>query len=249
MATEKRLVAKSKLVAIADALRSQTGETGDIKLDAMPAKIAALSMATEEWRECWLEKPRTASNALYIDTGVMADINHKLIYRCSSSASQMSTPFNSCSASGPRYGVNFLPNSNKLQLYWGGYSNTNITIDRGTLDVVQDMLITQSRSGISIAGYTAAGTATTWEQSYTANAGSGSIENYKLFTYARNNQIHYGLFRRAEIQNLSGETICTITPEINNHFVARLKIEQSGVITYVPVPAGFICHLDNEAAA
>ena len=123
----------------------------------------------------------------------------------------------------------------------------NITIDRGTLDVVQEMTITQTSGWISIRGATAGGTDTTWSSEYTAAVASGGNENYKLFTYARNVNIHFGLFRRAEIRNAADETIATVVPEISSSFVARLKITEGGNARYVAIPAGFICHVGNGA--
>lgn len=245
-----KLFDMAHITAIADAIRAKTGEYGLMTVEQMPAKIAAITTAAPEtWRACWLEKPKNSPTSLFLDTGIASDFEHKLIVKCRSAAAQMSAPFNACGSSGPRYGLNFLPSSNKLQLYWGGYSNTNLTVERGTLDVVQEMNITQNKSGITISGFTSGGNATTWNQDYSATTASGTNENYKLFTYAKNASIHFGLFRRAEIQNASGETIATIVPEISNSFVARLKITEGENVRYVPVPAGFICHLDNEAAS
>ena len=239
----------AQVTAVADAIRAKTGETGTMTVAQMPEKIAAITTdAPEVWRECWLEKPKGSPTTLFIDTGITSNFEHKLIVKCRSAAAQMSAPFNACPSSGARYGINFLPSSNKLQVYWGNYADTNLTVERGTLDVVQEMNVTQTKSGITINGFTSGGNATTWSNTYTATTASGEV-TYKLFTYARNTSIHYGLFRRAEIRNAADETLFVIVPEINNRFEARLKITEGDATSYVAIPAGFVCHIDNDAAA
>ena len=242
------LYSEESIAAIADAIRAKDGISTMMTVGDMAERVAAIPTQAEIWKECWLEKPKNAPTTLFIDTGIQSNFEHKLIVKCRSAAAQMSAPFNACGSSGPRYGINFLPSSNKLQLYWGGYVDTNLTIERGTLDVVQEMNITQTKTGITINGFTSGGNATTWNQTYSATTASGTNENYKLFTYAKNASIHFGLFRSAEIQNASGETIATVVPEISNSFVARLKITEGDASRYVAIPAGFVCHLDNEAA-
>lgn len=239
----------AEITAVADAIRAKKGTSNTMKVSEMPAEIASIpSGSPEVWKECWLEKPKGSPTTLFIDTGITADPNHELTLTVRSSAAEMSAPFNSCTDSGNRYGINFLPGTNKVQLFWGTYANTSISVTRDSLDVVQPMIITQNKSGISISGYGSGGNVKTWSQTYTG-AGSGTNATYKLFTYARNTGIHFGLFRSAEIKNASSETIATIVPEVDNNFVARLKITEGENVRYVPVAAGFVCHVDNVAAS
>ena len=185
-----KLYTEESVAAIADAIRAKDGTSSTMTVGEMAARVAAIPTGDPEvWVPCWIEKPKNAPQSLHVDTGVMANINYKMVFTCRSSIGQMSAPFNSCASSGPRYGINFLPNSNKVQIYWGGYADTGVTVDRTELDVTNDMVITQNRNGISIDGFNASGGAVTWTRTYTANAGSGTIENYNLFTYARNTSI------------------------------------------------------------
>ena len=242
----------AQVQAVGNAIRAKTGKSADMTVAQMPAEIANIPTGDPEiWKPCWIEKPSNAPQTLHIDTGVMANINYKMVFTCRSSIGQMSAPFNSCASSGPRYGINFLPNSNRVQIYWGGYADTGVTVDRTELDVTNDMVITQNRNGITIDGFNSNAVAVSWTREYTANAGSGTIENYKLFTYARNTSIHFGLFKNALIYDVNDTLIYSIVAEMNNKFQARLRVtdEQTSAETFVPVPAGFICHVDNEAAA
>ena len=240
----------AEITAVADAIRAKTGKSATMKVSEMPAEIASIPTGSpEEWRECWLEKPKDSPTTLFIDTGVKASSSYSMVYTCRSSAAQMSAPFNSCSSSGNRYGVNFLPTSNKLQLYWGTWADTNYTVDRGTLDVVQQMVITQTYSNISITGSTSSGSSVTLNIA-SAGTASGDGDNYKLFTYARNTSIHFGLFRRAQIKH-GTDNIAIIVPEVSSLFRARLKITEgnNNTVRYVDIPAGFVCHVDNEVAS
>lgn len=236
--------------AVADAIRAKTGKAALMTIGEMPDEIASISGGSEVWKECWIEKPKPSPTSLFIDTGITANFNDELVVTCRCGVGAMSSVFNACGESpSTRQGVNFLPNSNKLQLYWGGWSNTNISVDRVDLDVTNTMVITQNKDGITIQGVTANDAATTWTQAYTATGNSAPTLPYRLFVYARNAEIHYGLFRKAEIYR-SGALAYTIVPEVSNSFTARLKITAAGAEpTYIPIAAGFICHVDNEVAA
>ena len=80
------------------------------------------------------------------------------------------------------------------------------------------------------------------------------MQPYRLFIYDRNTEIKFGLFRKAVIRKDANSLIYTIVPEVSNNFAARLKIirkdfGEDETVTYVPVPAGFVCHVDNVASA
>ena len=247
----------TQMKALADAIRAKDGSTEDLTIEQMTAHIEALTTGpvASGWRECWLEKPGGTTADLFIDTGIPASFEHELSITCRSGVARMSAPFNATDTTGDknRCGINFLPTSNKLQVYWGSYADTGLTVDRTELDVTNTMVITQNKNGVSIQGFVAGGTETSWGTAYTATGGSPT-STYKLFTYPRNTSIHFGLFRRAVISSDGGYETITIVPEVSNIFTARLKITKHvlddgavDVITYVPVPAGFICHVDNEA--
>lgn len=246
----------AQVTAVADAIRAKTGKSATMTVAEMPAEIASIpSGGTEVWKECWLEKPKS-SPTVFLDTGIRATFNDELEVTCRCSIGSMSACFNACGSSGTRNGMNFLPNSNRAQVFWGGYANTNITIDRVNLDVTNDMVITQNSSGVSIAGFNSNGAAVTWDNPYTATGTSAPAQPYRLFIYDRNVDIKYGLFRKAVIVQDGGYQTFTIVPEVSNNFTARLKITNhvldegsEDIITYVPVPAGFVCHVDNVASA
>ena len=242
--------------AVCDAVRAQTGKTGQLKMSELPAEIASIASgsAAETWKECWLEKPKNLPAATFVDTGITASFDDEIKVTCRCSIGQMSAPFNAAGASGTRMGMNFLPNSNRAQVYWGGYADTNVTIERAELDVTNVMVITQNSAGVTIAGFNAAGNAVTWNKEYTATGNAAPSQPYRLFTYDRNNTIHFGLFRRAEVWKDAGAFIYTVVPEVSSDFTARLKITRkdpaaSETVSYVPVPAGFICHVAGEEAA
>lgn len=240
--------------AVADAIRAKTGKSATMTVAEMPAEIASIpSGGTEEWKECWLEKPKSAPD-VFINTGISAAFTDKLEVTCRCSIGSMSACFNACGSSGTRNGMNFLPNNNRAQAFWGGYANTSITIDRVNLDVTNTMVITQNSSGVSIAGFNSNGAAVTWQNSYTASGTSLPSQPYRLFIYDRNADIKFGLFRKAIVNKEGGSIIHTIVPEVSNNFTARLKITRRNLsgeetVRYVAVPAGFICHVDNVEAA
>ncbi len=240
--------------AVADAIRAKTGKSETMTVAEMPAEIASIpSGGTEVWKECWLEKPKS-SPSVFIDTGIAAAFDDELEVTCRCSIGSMSACFNACGSSGTRNGMNFLPNGNKAQVFWGNYSNTNITIDRVNLDVTNTMVITQNSSGVSIAGFNSNGTAVTWNNSYTATGTSAPQQPYRLFIYDRNVDIKFGLFRKAVIRKDQSSVVYTVVPEVSNNFTARLKITRqlssgSENVSYIPIDAGFICHVDNVASA
>lgn len=240
--------------AVADAIRAKTGKTETMTVAEMPAEIATIpSGSTEVWKECWLEKPKS-SPSVFIDTGIAAAFDDELEVTCRCSIGSMSACFNACGSSGTRNGINFLPNSNKAQVFWGSYANTNITIDRVNLDVTNTMVITQNSAGVSIAGFNSNGAAVTWSETYAATGTAAPAQPYRLFIYDRNADIKFGLFRKAVIGKDQNSVIYTVVPEVSNNFTARLKITRrissgSETVSYVPVSAGFICHVDNVASA
>ena len=240
--------------AVCDAVRAKNGETTQYKMSELPAAIAAIpSGGVEVWKECWLEKPKSYPD-VFINTGITAAFTDQLEVTCRCSIGSMSACFNACGSSGTRMGMNFLPNSNKAQVFWGDYSNTNVTIDRVNLDVTNTMVITQKSSGVSIAGFNSNGAAVTWSNNYNASGTALPGQPYRLFIYDRNADIKFGLFRKAVVNKSSGSIIHTIVPEVSNNFTARLKITRRNLsgeetVRYVAVPAGFICHVDNEASA
>lgn len=240
--------------AVCDAVRAKNGETAQYKMSELPAAITAIpSGGVEVWKECWLEKPKS-SPSVFIDTGIAAAFDDELEVTCRCSIGSMSACFNACGSSGTRNGVNFLPNGNKAQVFWGGYANTNITIDRVNLDVTNTMVITQNSVGVSIAGFNSNGAAVTWSETYTATGTAAPAQPYRLFIYDRNADIKFGLFRKAVIGKDQNSVIYTVVPEVSNNFTVRLKITRrissgSETVSYVPVSAGFICHVDNVASA
>ena len=243
----------AQVQAVGNAIRAKTGKSATMTVAEMPAEIASIpSGGTEVWKECWLEKPKSSPN-VFIDTGIAAAFTDELEVTCRCSIGSMSACFNACGISGTRNGINFLPNSNKAQAFWGGYANTSITIDRVNLDVTNDMVVTQNSAGVSIAGFNSNGAAVTWDNPYAATGTAAPAQPYRLFIYDRNTEIKYGLFRKAIIRKDANSDIYTIVPEVSNSFTARLKITRKAfgedeTVTYVPVPPGFICHVDNVEA-
>ena len=239
--------------AVAAAIRAKTGKSETMTVAEMPAEISSIPTGgTEVWKECWIEKPKS-SPSVFIDTGIAAAFDDELKVTCRCSIGSMSSCFNACGSSGTRNGMNFLPNGNKAQVFWGNYANTNITIDRVNLDVTNTMVITQNSSGVSISGFNSNGSAVTWDNSYTASGTSVPSQPYRLFIYDRNADIKYGLFRKAVISKDQNSVIYTVVPEVSNNFTARLKITRtlsngSENVTYIPIDAGFICHVDNVAS-
>ena len=151
-----------------------------------------------------------------------------------------------------RVTLNFLPTSNRLQVYWGSYADTSLIVDRVDLDVTNDMVINQNKTGITIDGKVAGGGDTTWSTTYVAT-GSSPTSTYKLFTYSRNTSIHFGLFRSAVIRNYNpennnGDPLYTIVPEVSEGFTGRLKITDHTLNTtrYVDIPDGFIYHVEGN---
>ena len=240
---------------VCDAVRAQTGKTGQLKMSELPAEIASIASgsAAETWKECWLEKPKATPQTVFIDTGIAAAFDDEIEVTCRCSIGSMSACFNAAGSSGTRMGMNFLPNNNRAQVFWGGYADTNITIDRAALDVTNTTVVTQNAAGVSIAGFNSNGVAATWENTYTATGNAAPSQPYRLFVYDRNKDIHYGLFRKAIVRKDAGSVVYTIVPEVSNNFTARLKITRrlisdTETVSYVAVPAGFLCHVDNEAA-
>lgn len=239
--------------AVCDAVRARNGETTQYKMSELPAAIDAIpSCGTEVWKECWLEKSKSSPD-VFIDTGIAAAFDDELEVTCRCSIGSMSACFNACGSAGTRNGMNFLPNGNKAQVFWGAYANTNITIDRVNLDVTNTMVITQNSSGVSISGFNSNGSAVTWDNPYTATGTSAPSQPYRLFIYDRNADIKYGLFRKAVIGKDQNSVVYTIVPEVSNNLTARLKITRrlssgSETVTYIPISAGFICHVDNVEA-
>lgn len=247
----------TQMKALADAIRAKAGSTGDLTIEQMTAAVTGLSTGggtASVWKECWLEKPKALPNTTFVNTGIAAAFEDELEVTCRSSIGLMSACFNAAGSSGTRMGINFLPNSNKAQAYWGSYANTSITIDRTELDVTNTMTIKQNKTGVIINGINAAGTTVTWTNEYTATGTAAPSEPYKLFTYARNESIHYGVFRKAIVRKDQNSVVYTIVPEVSNIFTARLKITRKVVdtgnetISYVDVPAGFICYVDTVGA-
>ena len=244
----------AQVQAVGNAIRAKTGKSETMTVAEMPAEIASIPSGGEEvWKECWLEKPKSSPD-VFINTGISAAFTDEIEVTCRCSIGSMSACFNACGSSGTRMGINFLPNSNKAQVFWGGYANTSITIDRVNLDVTNTMVITQNSSGVSIAGFNSNGAAVTWSETYTATGTSAPAQPYRLFIYDRNADIKYGLFRKAVIGKDQNSVVYTIVPEVSNSFTARLKITRrlssgSETVTYIPISAGFICHVDNVGAA
>lgn len=244
----------AQVSAVADAIRAKTGKSETMTVAEMPAEIASIPSGSDEvWKECWLEKPRSIPD-VFIDTGIQAAFSDELEVTCRCSIGAMSACFNAAGSSGTRMGINFLPNSNKAQAFWGSYANTNITIERANLDVTNTMVITQNSSGVSIAGFNSNASEVIWDNQYTATGTAAPSQPYRIFIYDRNTDIKYGLFRKAIVRKDANSLIYTIVPEVSSSFTARLKITRKAfgedeTVSYVPVPAGFICHVDNEAAA
>lgn len=242
----------AQIGAVADAIRAKTGKTTLMTVGEMPDEIASISSGSEVWKECWLEKPKS-SPSVFVATDIAAKFTDELEVTCRCSIGSMSACFNACGSSGTRNGINFLPNSNKAQVFWGGYANTDITIDRVNLDVTNDMVITQNSTGVSIVGFNSNGAAVTWDNPYRATGTVVPTQPYRLFIYDRNADIKFGLFRKAIVRKDANSLIYTIVPEVSNSFTARLKITktESGVdtVTYIPIGAGFICHVDNVVSA
>lgn len=240
-----------QFAAVCDAVRAQTGKTGQLKMSELPDEIASISGGSEIWRECWLEKPLDAPQTLFIELPLYGYNKDIIDVTCRAFPGKMAAPFNSTKTSGERQGFNILSESNKLQVYWGNYSDTNVILDRGTqIDLNQTITVTQSRDGISISGCTKNGGEGRFSINHTSQgAAYDTQETYKIFHYARNTDIHHGLFRRAQILRRTSYEIIDIVPEISSNFTARIRItSDSGEEQYVPVPHGFICHVDNESA-
>lgn len=244
----------AQVTAVADAIRAKTGKSATMTVAEMPAEIASISGGgTEVWKECWLEKPKS-SPSVFLDTGIAAAFTDELEVTCRCSIGSMSACFNACGSSGTRNGINFLPNSNKVQAFWGDYANVNITIDRVNLDVTNTMVITQNSTGVSIAGFNSNGAAVNWDNPYTATGTAVPAQPYRLFIYDRNTDIKFGLFRKTIVRKDANSLIYTVVPEVSNNFTARLKITRKAfgeeeTVSYVPVSAGFVCHVDNVAAS
>lgn len=241
------------ITAIADAIRAKTGEGGLMTVQQMPAAIAAIAAGGGEtvWKECWLEKPPDAPAALGIDTGIAANFDGRLTVKCRTTIGFMSAPFIAAESSGDRYGVNFLPGGNKLQIFWGSHSDINVTVDRTAFDFTNIIEYTMDRNGLSMTGFKSSGVAATHAVEYSASASGGAAPTFKLFTYARNADINKGIFRKAQIYEGGDTPAYTVVPEVSSSFTARLKITDHALDTvrYVPVPAGFLCHVAGEEAA
>lgn len=241
--------------AIADAIRAKDGDATPMTVAQMPARIAAIEGGTETWRECWLEKPLGAPASLGIDTNIPADFGDELRVECRTTIGAMSAPFIAAASSGNRYGINFLPSGNRIQVFWGSFNNTNITLDRSEYDLTNRVNYTMNAAGVSIDCYTAGGADASYSLEFSATHGSGTEPTYKLFSYPRNADINKGVFGRAVISKDAGSVHYVVIPEVSSKFNARLCIyralpgDDGKIFSTIPLPAGFICHVTNKAAA
>ena len=228
------------VTAVGDAIRAKTGDAASMTVEQMPSKIVGL-LAPDE-REVFLEKPITAPTTLFIDTGVYGGMEHTIEVKCRAFPGKMAAPFNSSTSNGGRQGFNMLSESNKLQVYWGGWSNTNVTLDRATeIDLNQTITVTQNKSGITVAGSKKNGGAGSYSLAYTAT-GTASTQTYKIFNYARNAEIHHGMLREAKVYDAGGVLIHDFVPVLKNDWTIYLldKVTNERQV----LPAGYIAHLD-----
>ena len=229
--------------ATVDAYRGVTGSTAPVTMGQMPGLVAGL-LAPDE-REVFLEKPLDAAKSLFIDTGVAGHLLHTIEVTCRAFPGFMAAPFNSSTESGGRQGFNLLSESGKVQTYWGGWSNMNVqpaTLEGGSsISLNRTFTIRQNRSGWTLTQRQVNGSISTVSFPY-SSSGSASTETYKIFNYARNAEIHHGLFREAKIFDASDALLHDFVPVLRRDWTLALLDKVTGSVQ--PLPAGFIAHLD-----
>lgn len=231
------------IAAIADAIRDRCDIIDTMTVQEMPAYIMTLAQLQTE-REVWLEKPTTAPAALGMDTGITADLYDRIVVTIKTQEGQMACPFNAFTNTSQRIGVSLLGASNKVQLYWGTWSNTSLQPSTDQIDVTQELTYTAHAGGFT---FTQAGKSG-WSNAGTINGAAGNAINstYKLFTYGGNANMCRGFFREAKIYrrtSTSGDGTLTydLVPMVNKYGEVYIfdKVSQTKLLD---VPEGFVTH-------
>ena len=233
MAAEKRLVTKSKLTAIGDALRAHTSETGDIKLHEMPARIAAL--LPKGSREVWLHANQQQTG-LTIDTGIAADMEHTLEVVCYGNIYSTSTPFGSYTSNASRQILNLLTSSNKIRFAWGNSGLKEYVHEITEFSMWRPMVVRFNKSGFTINGFNNAYSAKTLTGTYSATGGA-STANYRIFgNVSSGTDGQPGFFRSAKIFDGSNNLIHHLVPVMHNDWTLALLDKVTG--TEMALPSG-----------
>lgn len=233
---------------IADAIRGVTGDAATMTIGQMPTRIAALLAAGEV--ECWLEKSHHQSASLPIDTGVAGDMEHTIEVTCRAFPAYMACPFSAVTSSTSRQGFRILSEGNKIQRFWANTSNMSNTpvLDRSVIDLNDTITVTLNKTGMVIVGNGKgnANTPHTYNDPFAAG-GTASTATYQLFNYPIATGSNQGLFREAKIYGDPQKTtlLHDFVPVINREWRAFLLDKVTGSRT--PLPAGYICHIDNAA--
>lgn len=230
----------TQMKALADAIRSVNGKTGDITIGDMPTKIS--NMVMKDYKEVWLHAAQDQTT-LSIDTGIAGNFDHTLQVIGYANIYSTSTLVASKNTSSSRQGINLLSSQNGFRMVWGNSGLKQFNYDTTTLSAWRPMAITLNKVGMQINGFTQSYVAMTKSEVFDPiPTGNGSTNNYEIFpnigvsSGTANTSSQPGVFRRLKIYNNTNTLIHNLVPIMKNDFSLALLDKVTG--TEIAVPTG-----------
>lgn len=221
---------------IANAIRGANGETEQMTVQQMPAKIAAL--LPKGSREVWLSAAQDQTT-LSIDTGVAGNFEHTFQVIGYANIYSTTTLVASRYSSSSRQGINLLSSQNGFRMVWGNSGLKQFNYETSALSAWRPMAITLSKTGMTIKGFTQGYSAATKTEMFSpVPTGGGSTANYEIFPNiaAGNTSTQPGTFRRLKIYDASNAMIHNFVPVMKNDFSLVLLDKVTG--TEITLPTG-----------